>query len=117
MLENLNVLEILRLGFVGIAFLLAGLAYLLLRREQERAEPRAGMLRPIYGFMVFALVLAAASLYTQTRPPPGPAAELRAYRETLARLDGLIDAKVEFEMADPNASPALKIMAGRGDLA
>ena len=71
MLENLNVLEILRLGFVGIAFLLAGLAYLLLRREQERAEPRAGMLRPIYVFMGFALVLAAASLYTQIRPPPG----------------------------------------------
>ena len=35
MFDDLNVLEILKLGFVGIAFVLAALAYLLLKAEQK----------------------------------------------------------------------------------
>lgn len=52
MLNNLNVLEILRVGLSGLSFLLSLLAFWLIQREQQRASsPRKGILRAIYTFM------------------------------------------------------------------
>jgi hypothetical protein len=113
MLEDLNVLEILRLGFVGIAFLLAGLSYLLLRKEQDRSDQRTSMFKSIYVFMAFSLILASASFYIQIQPKGAAPEVLVAYKTTLSRIDGLVDAKVKFELDDPDASPALKGMAKR----
>lgn len=50
--ENLNVLEILRVGLSGLLFLLSFLAYRLIELEQKReGSPRRGIIRTIYVFM------------------------------------------------------------------
>jgi len=53
-----NILEILRLGAVGLVFLLAALAFRLLLKEQAREHPREPILRSVRVFMFFAVVLA-----------------------------------------------------------
>ena len=111
MLDDLDVLEVLKLGFVGIAFLLAALTFLLLRAEQKVTPyPRDKMIKSISTFMAFSLVLAVGSLFIQTRPDP---AEIQAYRTTLTRLDALIDAKVQGELTNPSVPPGLANLARR----
>jgi len=65
--ENLNVIEILRLGLSGLLFLFTVLAYRLINREQQRdGEPRRGILQTIFIFMginFLAGVLVAAAGY------------------------------------------------------
>jgi hypothetical protein len=56
-MQELDVLEILKLGFIGLAFLLAFLAYTLLLIEQRREEPRPNQLAAISRFMIFSLIL------------------------------------------------------------
>jgi hypothetical protein len=52
MLQNLNVVEILRLGLGGFCFLLSLLSFWLIRREQDLpADPRKGILNVIYTFI------------------------------------------------------------------
>ncbi len=66
-------LEILQLGFVGLGFLLAGLAYRLLREEIVRqGRERPEMLKTIRYYMVFALALGciAAALEFLKMPRP-----------------------------------------------
>jgi hypothetical protein len=59
MLQDLNVVEILRAGLSGLCFLLSLLAFWLIRQEQNRPHsPRKGILRIIYIFMVANLVSA-----------------------------------------------------------
>jgi hypothetical protein len=59
MLENLNVVEILRVGLGGFCFLLSLLAFWLIRQEQQRSSaPRKGILNGIYTFMAVNLVSA-----------------------------------------------------------
>ena len=55
-MQNINVYQILSYGVIGLGFLLAFLAYHLLRREQQR-EPRKEFLGAIYVFMVFSVAL------------------------------------------------------------
>jgi len=62
-MENLNIVEILKLGFVGFAFLLAFLTYKLLSNEQRKTEPKKILIIAIYVFMFFALILAGAGLF------------------------------------------------------
>lgn len=56
-LTNMDVLKILQIGVVGLGFLLAVLAYLLLTKEQKQDTPRTDILKSIYVFMSFSVVL------------------------------------------------------------
>ena len=59
MLSGLNVVQILRVGLAGLCFLLALLAFWLIQREQQRpGDPRHGILRAIYTFMVINILSA-----------------------------------------------------------
>ncbi|MFQ5770843.1 MAG: hypothetical protein ACE5HX_09925, partial [bacterium] len=52
-----NVVEILGYGVIGLGFLLAFLAYRLLGKEQNKDKPRPALIRAIYVFMAFSVVL------------------------------------------------------------
>jgi hypothetical protein len=71
MLENLNVVQILRVGLAGLCFLLSLLAFWLIQREQQRpGDPRSGILRSIYTFMtvnMFAALLVGVAGYVGAR--------------------------------------------------
>jgi hypothetical protein len=60
---SLNVVDILQLGFSGLAFLLAWLSYSLLVREQARDPVRVAMLVTTIVFMMLCLVLAGGAGY------------------------------------------------------
>lgn len=69
-LTDLSVYEILGYGVIGLGFLLAFLAYLLLRKDRSKPGP-------VYVFMVFCVVLCGIGLYAQVRPhPPVPPAPI-----------------------------------------
>jgi hypothetical protein len=78
--DNLNVVEILRIGLSGLLFLLSLLAYRLIDGEQRRAgTPRKGILRTIYIFMgvnLFGAALAATAGYFGSRHEPEPDANV-----------------------------------------
>jgi hypothetical protein len=61
-MENLNVIEILKVGLPGLVFLLALLSFNLLSKEQEKDHPRPSLLKAIRSFMYFNLALAALTL-------------------------------------------------------
>ncbi|MEH6526407.1 MAG: hypothetical protein V7723_10060 [Sneathiella sp.] len=95
MFENLDFPEILKLGFVGIAFLLAVLAFLLLKTEQGKDNPRPKMITPIYVFMVFSLLLAGAAMLLEVRKSDTSDGQIvEAYKGKLNKINGLIDAKL-----------------------
>lgn len=56
-MENLNVLEILKLGAIGLGFLLALLSYRLLVKEQSQTKPREAILNAVRTYMIFAITL------------------------------------------------------------
>ncbi|MDJ0449850.1 hypothetical protein [Methylocystis sp. JR02] len=63
----LDATKILSYGGIGLGFLLAFLAFILLSNEQKRiGQPRHSMIRAIYTFMLFSLCLAAAGFFSQT---------------------------------------------------
>ncbi|MBL4890589.1 MAG: hypothetical protein JKX91_01940 [Rhizobiaceae bacterium] len=101
MFENMDFTAILKLGFVGIGFLLAGLAFLLLKTEQSKVSPRPKMLTPIYVFMGFSLILAGAALFLQTRNPDATVAEaISPYKNKLNKVSGLINGKLLHYLSD-----------------
>jgi len=55
--NSINIIEILSFGIIGLGFLLAFMAYRLLALEQNRARTRGNMLRAVYFFMAFSIVL------------------------------------------------------------
>ncbi len=62
---NVDPARLLNYGATGLGFLLAFLAYLLLRNEQKNPKPRAAMIRAIYTFMIFASLLGALGFATE----------------------------------------------------
>ncbi len=115
-MDNLDFPEILKIGFVGIGFLLAGLAFLLLRAEQGKNKPRPGMITPIYVFMGFSLILAGAALYLQARNTDGSNAEAVAaaiapYKSKLDKLNGLVDGKLIYYLENESGNPTAKAYA------
>lgn len=64
-MQNLDVVQILGLGVIGLGFLLALLAYWLLRQEQARENPNPAVLRAIYLFMGFSIVLCLIGIVSQ----------------------------------------------------
>ncbi|MCP4264062.1 MAG: hypothetical protein GY777_00545 [Candidatus Brocadiaceae bacterium] len=61
-MNNMPVVEILRIGVIGLGFLLAFLAYRLLVREQQRDRVRKSFIRATYVFMFFSVVLSIVGL-------------------------------------------------------
>ncbi|RMI00773.1 MAG: hypothetical protein D6681_11160 [Calditrichaeota bacterium] len=57
-MENLPVVDILKVGLSGLVFLFTFLAYRLLQQEQQRGEPRDKILQSIYRFMWMSVLLA-----------------------------------------------------------
>lgn len=94
--QNLNVVEILRVGLSGLCFLLSLLSFWLIQREQQRAtSPRKGILRSIYTFMFVNLLtatLVAAAGYLGPPQPSGAASgELAATTYLTDTLTFLVD--------------------------
>lgn len=58
----MDYVEILRLGLIGLSFLLAFLAFRLLLAEQRRSEVRNAMFVATYVFMIFAIVMSGFAL-------------------------------------------------------
>ncbi len=59
-LQSLDVVKILGYGLSGFAFLLVFLAFMLLRKEQDKPEPRKMIIQTIQMFMGLCLVLSIA---------------------------------------------------------
>lgn len=80
-MTNVDALEILKLGVIGLGFLLAALAFHLLRIEQGRPEPRPSILSSVKLFMAFSLVLCAIGLVAQLYP------DVNTSKQHIARLE------------------------------
>lgn len=77
MLGNLDVVQILRVGLAGLCFLLSLLAFWLIQREQQReGDPRHGILRAIYAFMVINLLAALLVYFGQRQKTAAASGEL-----------------------------------------
>ena len=63
-MDEINVVEILKLGLPGLAFLLSLLSYHLLTKEQDKASPSERMLKSIRHFMYVNIFLAVLTLTT-----------------------------------------------------
>ena len=61
-MNKFDVIEILRLGVIGLGFLLAFLAYRLLAKEQSKKEPHEKNIRAIKQFMGFSIILCLIAL-------------------------------------------------------
>ncbi len=77
---SFTVVDILQLGFSGFAFLLAYLAFLLLRNEQKRDIPVEGFLHRIELFMGLSITLAVLTIISpiikkQLEEKPNPLME------------------------------------------
>lgn len=69
-MPNLDIGKILSYGGLGLGFLLAFLAYVLLLSEQRKSPPRQEILISVTRFMVFAVIIsltAIASEYVKTQ--------------------------------------------------
>lgn len=64
--KDLNVVDILQIGVIGLGFLLAVLAYHLLTKEQKQDAPRSDILKSIYVFMSFSVVLCVIGIVSQS---------------------------------------------------
>jgi hypothetical protein len=68
MINNVDALEILKIGVIGLGFLLALLAFFLLRNEQNKAQARPSILSVVKLFMAFSLVLCLIGLFAELFP-------------------------------------------------
>ena len=107
-MSGLDVVRILGLGVMGFGFLLAFLAYRLLGKIQLRPNPNSSVVRSIYFFMGFSIVLCgiglASQLFDQRRSLEQSEKErnelqkkydaLRQGREDLALVSGKIEVPV-----------------------
>jgi hypothetical protein len=86
----MSVIEILQISFAGIAFLLALLAYRLLRRQMDAPKADPKLLRSTTVYMVFAFGMAAlaisAQLIDKIQNKPLPEELERRFQTAEARL-------------------------------
>jgi hypothetical protein len=69
--KDLNVLEILKIGAIGLGFLLALMSYNLIKKEQEKPKPSNTILRSAKGFMIFSIILMLLGIiseFIKTKP-------------------------------------------------
>jgi hypothetical protein len=57
-MNDISVVEILKVGLSGLVFLIAFLGYHLLRKEQERDEPRDTVFKTVLAFIVLCFIMA-----------------------------------------------------------
>ena len=62
---NLDIPSILKFGIIGLGTIMAILAYNLLRNEHIRNPPRPLIIKSIYSFMIFALILTILGFYSR----------------------------------------------------
>ena len=87
-MENLNIIEILKVGLPGLVFLLSVLSFKLLTREQVKDNPSQIMLKSIKHFMyinIFLAVLTAGApfidkKYSTIQPVANNAIENRVFK-------------------------------------
>lgn len=65
---NSNIFEVLSYGVIGLGFLLALLAFRLLTKEQSIQIPRENVLKSIYIFMLFSIILCVFGITAQLYP-------------------------------------------------
>lgn len=83
-----SIVDILRFGANGLGFLLAFLAYLLLRQEQGKQRTKDAMLKTINTFMIFAFLLGVsgfASEYLRFKSNPEASQKLESQVNELQR--------------------------------
>jgi hypothetical protein len=68
-MSNVNVVDILRLGAIGLGFLLALMAYRLLAKEQAKEVPREAILLATRSYMLFAIVLVVVAAIAELIKP------------------------------------------------
>jgi hypothetical protein len=56
-LKELNIVEILKIGSIGLGFLLALMSYMLLKKEQEKDKPNKSVLNTTRTFMLFSILI------------------------------------------------------------
>lgn len=101
MFDNMQIVEVLKLGFIGLGFLLALLSFWLLRSEQNKNQPNPNMITPIYVFMGFSLIMAGAAMFLQfNNSASEKAAILTPYKLALVSLAGLIESKEIISLRD-----------------
>ncbi|WKL47909.1 hypothetical protein Q1W71_23540 [Flavobacterium pectinovorum] len=64
-LEKLDIVEILKIGSIGLGFLLAFMSYQLIKREQEKEKPNALFLKSAQVFMFFSIVIMALGILSE----------------------------------------------------
>ncbi len=67
--NKLDVVEILKFGAIGLGFLLAFLAFLIIRKEQERESPSKTVLNITKFFMVFSLIIVLLGILSEFSAP------------------------------------------------
>src|SRR5262245_54273185 len=94
-MDTSALLKILGLGVIGLGFLLALLAYQLLRQEQAKAQTNPDVLRSIYFFMGFSVILCVIGIVSQYLDQRRTISELNKLvtsHEGLTKVNGKITA-------------------------
>jgi len=100
----MNIENILGYGFIGLAFLLAFLAFKLLTKEQKMQPPRGSMIISIFVFMFFSLVLAGGGTFLEYKG--------NQYKIRLEALADILDEKIKQE-ADNSGSQVIKSLVNQ----
>lgn len=103
-MAKLPILEILQVGFAGIAFLLAYLAYRLLGKEAEKAKPSEGILRTIRSYMLFAFAMGGLAIGAQVFEKSMSNNTLVDTDRRIAHLNARIDG-IKLTSKDSGGSP------------
>ena len=102
------VIDFLQYGAIGLGLALAVLAYLLLQKEQAVAKPRREIVKAIYVFMGFSLVLASAGFGAEyARSDAASVGKLRAELEERARNLSTVEEKYRQTAQELSSSRSL----------
>jgi hypothetical protein len=100
--ENLDVVKILGYGVIGLGLLLATLAFRLLQKEQSKNTPEDKILKSVYMFMIFSVVLCligvGAQFLDQSKASNIQQEEVDKLKAEVSRLQGELksrDDKIE----------------------
>lgn len=89
-MTNVDIVKILQIGVVGLGFLLALLAFRLLRHAQGSSSPSKPMVNPVYVFMLFSFALCILGLVPEAlkhlRSEDQKAIEIDELTERLASI-------------------------------